>query len=182
MPSPSFPAMLAGVTISAVIIGTGAFLAASIEAAPIAATSPVTDTPDLRPALMAEAAPPTGGQAVTPLTVTIEGVRSAQGTIQVGVFDDAAAYAAGDLDRLVDGAVLPARKGTVTHSFAGLTGGPYAIALFHDEDGNGTLTLSGDIPLEGYGTSGAKGPYDEPAFGDASVMAGPVRVQMHYLQ
>ena len=68
------------------------------------------------------------------------------------------------------------------HSFEDLQNGPYAIAVFHDENTNYDLDLDGGYPVEGYATSGAKGPYDEPGFAQASVEAGAVTVKIHYLQ
>ena len=40
--------------------------------------------------------------------------------------------------------------------------------------------MEGDLPLEGYGTSGARGPYDEPSFAQAAVDPGAVTIEVHY--
>lgn len=86
------------------------------------------------------------------LTIWIEGVRSAAGTVDIALFargtrfpDPASAH---KLQRVT------ARRGTVTASFSGLASGQYAVALFHDENGNRKLdtNLLG-VPKEGVGFS-----------------------------
>jgi len=49
--------------------------------------------------------------------------------------------------------------------------GNYAVAAYHDEDGNGRMkTVYGTIPLEGIGVSrDARGVMGPPKFEDASV-------------
>jgi uncharacterized protein (DUF2141 family) len=66
---------------------------------------------------------------------------------------------------------LPAHKGAVTGVFADLPAGNYAVAVFHDENGNGKLdaNLLG-MPTEGYGFSNdAHGNFGPPGFADAKI-------------
>lgn len=114
------------------------------------------------------------------LTLTIEGVRNARGSVIVMVFDKAGAYNALDWSRAVDLADIPARPGRLTHRFADLKGGPYAVLLFHDENGDRDLNFSGDRLLEGIGASGVTAANAYPAFADAAVPPGPVTVRLHY--
>ena len=41
--------------------------------------------------------------------------------------------------------------------------------------------MDGQVPKEGYTTSGAKDAYDEPTFNRASVTAGKVKVNLFYV-
>jgi len=147
------------------------------------------------------------------LTLSIEGVRNAKGSVIVMVFDKAGAYNALDWSRAVDladldrfsfrqkGETVPtsdfvdvfsfnrfrqnliaptARPGRLTHRFADLKAGPYAVLLFHDENGDQDLNFSGDRLLEGIGASGVTAANAYPAFADAAVPPGPVTVRLHY--
>lgn len=64
--------------------------------------------------------------------------------------------------------------------FDTLTDGPYAIALWHDENGDGQLDMTQGYPLEGYGTSGARDAYDEVPWSRAATEPGLVTVRMYY--
>ncbi len=122
---------------------------------------------------------PTAAQAQG-LDLTVEGVRNDRGAILVLVFDRADAYDQLDYLSAVDYAEIPARAGTVSHRFAGLTAGPYAVFLFHDENGDQDLNYTATAFLEGFGASGAPNPADEPSFAEAAVPPGPVTVKLHY--
>lgn len=114
------------------------------------------------------------------LTLTIEGVRNAKGSVVVMVFDKAGAYNALDWSGAVDLADIPAKPGRLTHRFADLKAGPYAVLLFHDENGDQDLNFFGDRLLEGIGASGVTAANAYPAFADAAVPPGPVTVRLHY--
>lgn len=67
-----------------------------------------------------------------------------------------------------------------------LAPGDYAIALLHDENGNGRLDRIGPVPTEGFGFSNnPKLRFGPPSFRQArfTLAAGAVRqtIQMHYL-
>jgi len=114
------------------------------------------------------------------LTLTIEDVRNNAGTVVVLVFDDASAFDQWDYTRAVDYADIPAQAGAISHSFPNLTAEPYAIFLFHDENGDWDVTYRGDRLLEGVGASGAPNAEDMPDFAAASVGPGAVTVRLHY--
>ena len=160
---PSTPKMLFDLTVSAGVLLGGAWLAAEVST----------------PAGAAETTPPPVAPGVT---LTIDGVRSDTGEIIVMVFDEEAAYTAYDHTKTAELREVSAATGTMKVSFEKLTTGPYAIVLFHDENGDDDLNMKYGIPLEGYGTSGAKGIYDDPGFQQALVTPGNVTVQMYYLQ
>lgn len=114
------------------------------------------------------------------LTLTIENVRSDRGSIIVLVFDDSRDFDRLDYMRAVDYADVPARPGQVDVSFPRLADGPYAVFLFHDENGDQDLNYSGERLLEGAGATGAPNPDDLPSFEEASVFPGNATVILHY--
>jgi uncharacterized protein (DUF2141 family) len=116
------------------------------------------------------------------VSLTVEGLRNGRGVVLVAVFDNARAFDRLQFENAVDFAEVPARKGTVTHDFPTLTSGPYAVFLFHDENGDEDINHWGDTLLEGIGASGAPNPQDDPGFAQASFPPGPVRVRVHYDQ
>ncbi len=116
------------------------------------------------------------------LRVEIQGVRNAKGHVIVTVYDNAEALARYDDEDYADYARVPAAEGTVVADFPALTQGPYAVAIFHDENEDLEFGMDGYTALEGFGTSGALGPYDEPPFDRAAVPPGAVRVEMFYLR
>ena len=114
------------------------------------------------------------------VSLTVEGVKSGKGNIIAIVFDNAAAYKAFDLEKAVDLAEIPARKGHVQHHFKDLTKGQYAIFVFHDENGDEDLGMSWGQPVEGLGLSGDTGKNEDPSFKQAAVAPGPVSIKLHY--
>lgn len=116
------------------------------------------------------------------LSVSITDIRSDYGNVIVMVFPDAQSYNSFDYSKAVGYAELKAKAGTLTTAFPELNDGPYVVSLFHDENGDQQFNMSGEYPIEGYGTSNAKSKYDELSFKKASVMAGSITVKMHYLE
>jgi uncharacterized protein (DUF2141 family) len=70
---------------------------------------------------------------------------------------------------------VPASGGAVSVTIPGLAPGRYAVAVFHDADSNGELTLwPVGLPREAYGFSrNARGRFGPPAF-DAAAFDLPV--------
>lgn len=116
------------------------------------------------------------------LNLTVENVRNDTGAIVVLVFDNATAFESLDHEGAVDFAEIPAAPGRVRHDFPNLTGGPYAVILFHDENGDWDVNYTDERWLEGVGATGAPNPEDLPDFRQASVWPGPVTVVLHYDQ
>lgn len=82
-------------------------------------------------------------------------------------------------------ATIKARRERIEYAFKGVRPGVYAIAAFHDADGNGRLNKMLGIPLEGFAFSQnprlrPRAPrFDEVSF---SSLGSPVqRLQMRYL-
>ncbi|MEM1164293.1 MAG: DUF2141 domain-containing protein [Pseudomonadota bacterium] len=116
------------------------------------------------------------------LTLTIENVRSDRGSIIVLVFDNARDFNRLNYLRAIDYADVPARLGQVEVAFPSLANGPYAVFLFHDENGDQDLNYRGERLLEGAGATGAPNPDDLPSFEEASVLPGSATVILHYDQ
>ncbi len=112
------------------------------------------------------------------LTLTVDGVRNADGNVVVMVFDHPEAYEYLEWRYAVQLAEIPARPGQVTHHFPDLTEGPYAIFVFHDENGDRDLNYDNDRLLEGVGASGEQ--TFDATFAEAAVGPGTVMVPLYY--
>jgi len=84
------------------------------------------------------------------LTINIEGIKDAGGTINLGLYDEAT-YSG---DGAVNGANLKVESDAVTVTFNGLEPGEYAVRLYHDvnDDGEMNMTPFG-MPTEPYAFS-----------------------------
>lgn len=147
-------------TITAKILATvlvSAALASPALAEPITPATPPSTT-----------STPPAHVGTNTFTVTVSGVRSAQGSVRAGLLmaDDTTGTA-----KNVGGAMATAREGTVTLTFHNLADGEYAVQMFHDEDNNGQMkTNMFGIPSEGYGFSnGARAAFGPPKFSDMKV-------------
>lgn len=116
------------------------------------------------------------------LSIEITKLRNDSGKVIVFVFDDKDAFEGGSYERAAAYREIRAVAGTLETRFPELKAGPYAVSLFHDENGDGDFNMEGAYPLEGYGTSGATDPYDQPTFDRAAFGSARVSVQVHYLQ
>jgi uncharacterized protein (DUF2141 family) len=117
----------------------------------------------------ATAAPtPASAAATHTLTVTINNVRSAGGTIRAQLMK--ADYTTGTA-KSIGGTFVPATQGTTTLTFNNLADGDYSVQMFHDEDGNGEMkTNLFGIPSEGYAFSNsARAAFGPPKFSDMKV-------------
>ncbi len=94
--------------------------------------------------------------------------RTAGGSLAVAVYRDADSFRRGENPVAIR--TVP-RTGTVTSvTLSGLAPGRYAVAAFHDMDGNGDLTLWPiGLPREAYGFSNdARGRFGPPPFAQAA--------------
>ncbi|AWJ92863.1 DUF2141 domain-containing protein (plasmid) [Azospirillum baldaniorum] len=111
------------------------------------------------------------------LRITVEGIRSQNGTILIGLYDSLATFnraiAMSDREGFLNDpsrfAAVALRANAALKSsvvFTNLNPGRYAIVLFHDEDGNGKLNKDAlGVPTEPYGFSNdARGFLGPPAF------------------
>lgn len=107
------------------------------------------------------------------LRVDVTGLRAAKGAVHVAVYAVPERFPKSD--GMMAEAVVEARLNGIQAVFSGLPAGAYALAAFHDENGNRKFDqgLFG-IPLEGYGFSnGAKVFFGPPEFAEAVVRVPP---------
>ncbi|MCQ8183978.1 DUF2141 domain-containing protein [Parvularcula maris] len=102
--------------------------------------------------------------ASTTVEIEIEGVEEDQGTVYVALqTKDEFAKTDGKYAQTVE-----ADDDEVEVTFEGVEPGEYAVAVFQDTDGDGTLTLDGQMPSEPYAFSGEV--EGAPTFEAAAVM------------
>lgn len=105
--------------------------------------------------------------AAQDLTLSLS-TREAGGRIAIAVYRDADSFRRSENPVV---SRMAARTGpTTTIVIPGLAPGRYAVAAFHDTDGNGDLTLWPiGLPREAYGFSrDARGRFGPPSFADAA--------------
>jgi uncharacterized protein (DUF2141 family) len=103
------------------------------------------------------------------ITVVVENLRSGDGDVRVALWSRPDGFT--DPKAAVAEAGQKAHSGQVAFTFKGLTPGRYAVASFHDENGNGSFdrTFIG-LPKEGLGFSnGARVNLGPPTFDAAAV-------------
>jgi uncharacterized protein (DUF2141 family) len=102
------------------------------------------------------------------LTVTVSGIRTDKGTLYLSLYNSEKGYPKQPVAALRL-ANAPIRNGISSFRLDNLPPGTYAIACYHDENGNGKLdnNLFG-VPTEGTGASNdATGSLGPPKFRDA---------------
>ena len=84
------------------------------------------------------------------LTVTVEGIAKQQGSIMLGLFDEATYNG----DGAVNGANLTVEGTSVSVTFEGLEPGEYAVRLYHDVNDDGEMNSNPfGMPTEPYALS-----------------------------
>jgi uncharacterized protein (DUF2141 family) len=118
--------------------------------------------------LCASAALLGGAVEVADVSVTVHGLRSDKGQVLACMTTRPAAFPDCAGDPQARSAKLPATE-SVEIDFGAVPAGRYAIALFHDENGNGRLDTRLMMPREGYGFSrDAPVQFGPPAFARAA--------------
>jgi uncharacterized protein (DUF2141 family) len=117
------------------------------------------------------------------LRVNIDGVRSYRGTIYVGIFNNSRTFLS--VKGVYRWMRVKPRRGRVSCRFRNLPKGRYAVALFHDENGNQQLDMNSmGFPKEGYALSGRYG-FGMPTFRECSFSIYPrknykINLRMRY--
>lgn len=130
-------------------------------------------------------APAAHAELTGQLSITVEGLRSNEGAVCFKVFSGGQGFPNRD-DSAVRRDCVPITEIPLTVSFEGLAFGSYAIAIYHDSNGDGQLNRGMfGMPTEGYGFSNdpvvTTGPakFQEAVF----LLVGPetgVTIQMRY--
>jgi uncharacterized protein (DUF2141 family) len=122
--------------------------------------------------LMAVAAVSVTAQAACPgMHVQIRNIRNSTGTVDCALFESPEGFPTEALRAVTNVMVIKVRQTQARCDFEDIPPGRYALAVFHDENRNGTLdTNCLGLPTEGYGFSNdVKGVFGAPAFSAASV-------------
>lgn len=110
-----------------------------------------------------------GRYGASTIIVEVQGFRSDKGAAYVGLYDSSDGFPT-DPDKAFKSVFLPIKQGSATAWFAGVPAGTYAVAAYHDENGNKKFDVSlFPFSIEGSGASnGATGSFGPPSFNDAS--------------
>ena len=115
-------------------------------------------------------AAPLGAQDVgSDIVVSASGLRNDRGTVRCYLFSSAEGYPTRPLSAVARDVVAVTSERTARCTFRGVAPGDYAVALHHDEDGDGLFdTGIFGIPTEGTAASrDARGSLGPPSFADA---------------
>lgn len=99
--------------------------------------------------------------------VVVEHLRNSDGKVRVALFDSEDTFP----DKAAIGKVVSLSDKHATVVFEDIKPGRYAVAVIHDENGNGELDTNAiGIPLEGFGFgNNAMGMFGPPSFKRASI-------------
>ena len=102
--------------------------------------------------------------------VQVLNIRNSTGTVDCALFESPAGFPTEALRAATHVRVIKVRQTQARCDFADIPPGTYALAVFHDENRNGTLDTNWlGIPTEGYGFSNdVKASLGAPAFSAAS--------------
>ena len=118
------------------------------------------------------------------IIVTIDGLKSAQGNVFVGLYASPAKFLQGNQSDALK--KVRASPGPITVTFDNLQPGTYAVGAFHDENGNDHLDTNFlGLPVEGYALSnGVRVVMAKPTFQQAAFTVGvgdkPVSLHIRY--
>ena len=119
------------------------------------------------------------------LTVRMHGMRNSEGQVLCALFHGAEGFPDGA--QAVQGDRSKVTSGRAACKFKDLKPGVYAVAVFHDEDGDGQMDSLLGIPTEGFGFSNNAKPgmFGPPSFDEAAFRMGTgrrgVAIKMLYL-
>jgi uncharacterized protein (DUF2141 family) len=102
--------------------------------------------------------------------VQVLNIRNSTGTVDCALFEAPEGFPTEALHSATHVMVIKVRQTQARCDFAGIPPGTYALAVFHDENMNGTLDTNWlGIPTEGYGFSNdVKASLGPPSFAAAS--------------
>jgi len=124
---------------------------------------------------------PTHAQPRGTVTVLVTGLKTSNGTVRVALYNEPKEFPRG---KVFKRAAAPITNGKATVQFEGLELGEYAIALMHDENGNGVMDYNFmGIPTEPYAFSNnVKAVLAPPSFDKAKFTVKAASEQAQTLQ
>lgn len=139
------------------VLGAAWAIAACTTAAPSTSPAPATS-------------PASGAANSAKVSVTITGIKTVSGTIEIALYDEAG-FASG---KSAASASIPVTGATVTWPVDAVKPGVYAIKLYQDVNGDGEMNANPfGIPIEPYAFSNnAHGSFGPPKF-DAAAFTVP---------
>ncbi|HEX9957306.1 MAG TPA: DUF2141 domain-containing protein [Fibrella sp.] len=106
----------------------------------------------------------------TLVTVEVQNILAASGKVEIGLFKPCEGFP--DKCRPTESRQVTATKGSVRAVFE-VDPGEYALAVFHDVNGNGKIDMRFFIPREPYGFSNNVRPrFSPPKFAECQVRVG----------
>jgi uncharacterized protein (DUF2141 family) len=124
-------------------------------------------------------------EASATLSVVVYGLRSDRGKVGCALFRGPTGFPSART-KAWRGLLVSSRNRAARCIFANVPAGEYALAVLHDENGNGDMdTGVFGIPTEGYGASNdAPARFGPPSYEDARfrlrAVAARMRIRMHY--
>lgn len=117
-----------------------------------------------------------------PFQVKVEGIPSVKGTIRMGVYNSSSTFP--KVNEQWKGIVRKVEGKSMTIEVDLPTEGNYAIAIYHDANGNGRLDKNMlGVPTEVYGFSNnARATFSAPSFSEAQFSVKANKVQTIRLQ
>jgi len=114
--------------------------------------------------------PPSRPPGTGRVQVTMTGFENAKGKAMAALYLDDQGWPDGE-QGLFASAVVPISGGNAVTTFENVPAGPFAVSVYHDENGDGKLdTNLVGIPSEAYGFSAdASGVFGAPSFEEASL-------------
>ena len=119
------------------------------------------------------------------LTVRMHGMRNSDGQVLCALFKGPAGFPEGE--KAAQGDRVKVHRGQAACRFKNVKPGLYAVAVFHDEDGDGEMDTVLAIPTEGFGFSNNAKPgmFGPPSFKEAAfrMKSGrrAISIKMQYL-
>ncbi|OHC75661.1 MAG: hypothetical protein A3G18_00450 [Rhodospirillales bacterium RIFCSPLOWO2_12_FULL_58_28] len=112
------------------------------------------------------------GANAADLWIDVSEMRSGRGDVHVAVYADPKTFPSSK--GMIADVIVPAREKGTEAVFTGLAPGTYALAAYHDENGDHEFNqIFWGLPIEGFGFSnGAKVFFGPPDFEEAAVNVG----------
>jgi len=126
-----------------------------------------------------------GRFGINTIIVEVYGFRNDKGDAYVGLYNSSDGFPT-DPDKAYKSAFVPISNGSATIWFQGIPSGTYAVAVYHDENGNKKFDVNlFPFSIEGSGASnGATGTFGPPSFSDASFnldkMVKKIQIKIKY--
>jgi uncharacterized protein (DUF2141 family) len=114
------------------------------------------------------------------LTIEVTGLAPSKGNIILSLYNKAEGFPE-SAEATYQTASMPVKAGKVNIPLLKIPNGTYAVAFFHDANGNGKMDYNFlGLPKEGYGFSNdAMGKFGPPSFKDASfIYTGKEKITM----